>query len=143
MSINSSNQTNFSESVVLKPFYRLPLLIIFLGLLLTPLISNLWPSIAISSFGLFLLIQSFILRLEFTSNDLVVLQLGRELRRFPFQSWIAWRLLWPKLPGILYFREKASPHLLPIIFDPIELENQLKLRVGPLETPKKELQNSI
>ena len=96
-----------------------------------------WPGITLTIFGFFLLIQSFILRLEFTPNDLVVWQLGKELRRFPFKNWLAWRLLLPQLPGILYFREIASPHLLPILFDPLELESQLKLRVGDLETPKK------
>ncbi|KGG18032.1 putative membrane protein [Prochlorococcus sp. MIT 0602] len=39
----------------------------------------------------------------------------------------------PQLPGILYFRETASPHLLPILFDKTMLESQLKLRVGSLE----------
>ncbi len=132
-----------SQSVVLQPFYRLPLLIISLGLLLLIVPINPWPSILTIIFGLFLLIQSLILRLEFTSEDLVVMQLGRELRRFPFKSWIAWRLFFPKLPGILYFREEASPHLLPIIFDPIELENQLKARVGSLQRPKNDAQSSI
>ncbi len=139
MSSNSSSQLAPSENMILKPFYRLPILIISLGLLLLPLPINPWPSIIISSFGLFLLIQSLILRVEFTSDDLVVLQMGRELRRFPFKSWIAWRLLLPNLPGLLYFREEASPHLLPIIFDPKELENQLKLKVGSLQCPKKDI----
>ena len=79
------------------------------------------------------------MKLEFTPDDLIVWQMGRELRRFPFKSWLAWRLLLPKLPGVLYFREEASPHLLPILFDPVTLENQLKLRVGELETPKKDV----
>ena len=139
MSTNSQAKLDTSKSVFLKPFHRLPLLITLLGLLLLPLPINPWPPIVVISFGLFLLLQSFILRLEFTPSDLVVWQLGRELRRFPFKSWLAWRLLLPKLPGILYFREEASPHLLPILFDPITLENQLKLRVGTLETPKKDL----
>ncbi len=140
MSINSQTQLDPSKSVVLKPFYRLPLLITLLGLPLLALPgSTPWPSIVVTGFGLFLLIQSFILRVEFTANDLVVWQLGRELRRFPFKSWLAWRLLLPQLPGILYFREEASPHLLPILFDPIALESQLKLRVGALETPREDL----
>ena len=142
MSTNSQNQLDHSKSVILKPFHTLPLVITSLGLGLIPIFTNPWPSIIISSFGLFLLLQSFILRLEFTPNDLVVWQLGRELRRFPFKSWLAWRLFLPKLPGILYFREEASPHLLPILFDPTTLENQLKLRVGALETPKKEFAKS-
>ncbi len=135
--MNSKIESDASESVILKPSHQLPLIITLLGLGLLPLPINSWPSILLSIFGLFLLLQSFILRLEFTSNDLVVWQLGNELRRFPFKSWLAWRLFLPKLPGIFYFREEASPHLLPILFDPKTLEDQLKLRVGTLETPKK------
>ena len=142
MPINSTTNTDPSQSVVLQPSHRLPLLIICLGFTGLAFPINSWPSIIVSSFGAFLLLQSFILRLEFTMSDLVVWQLGRELRRFPFKNWLAWRLFLPKLPGILYFREEASPHLLPILFDPKSLENQLKLRVGALEVPKQELKKS-
>ena len=137
MTTNQQNKLDSSTSVFLKPAHRLPLLIAALGLILLTLPWSQWPGITLTIFGFFLLIQSFILRLEFTPNDLVVWQLGKELRRFPFKNWLAWRLLLPQLPGILYFREIASPHLLPILFDPLELESQLKLRVGDLETPKK------
>ena len=142
MTVQSQNQLDPSKSVVLKPSFRLPLIIILLGLTLLPISIKPWPSIVISSFGPFLLIQSPILRLEFTPNDLVVLQLGRELRRFPFKNWLSWRLLLPQLPGILYFREEASPHLLPILFNPKELETQLKLRVGGLQVPKSDVQKT-
>ncbi|KGG16234.1 putative membrane protein [Prochlorococcus sp. MIT 0603] len=122
-----------SEEVILTPMYRLPVLIAILGLfiLLTPL--PLWTGISTSIFSLFLLIQSFTLRLKITTDDFIVIQLGREIRRFPFKNWIAWRIFLPQLPGILYFRETASPHLLPILFDKTMLESQLKLRVGSLE----------
>lgn len=131
--MSSSSNQETTQEVVLAPMQRLPLLIIFTGLsiLLTPLAT--WIPISISSFGFFLLIQSFTLKLKFTQKDLVVLQLGKEIRRFPFDQWISWKIFFPKLPGILYFREKASPHLLPILFDESSLESQLKLRVGSLE----------
>ncbi len=131
--MSSSSNQETTQEVVLAPMHRLPLLIIFTGLsiLLTPLAT--WIPISISSFGLFLLIQSFTLKLKFTQKDLVVLQLGKEIRRFPFDQWLSWKIFFPKLPGILYFREKASPHLLPILFDESSLESQLKLRVGSLE----------
>ena len=121
------------NSVILSPSFRLPIFIIFLGLLflITPI--HPWPTILISSFGFFLLLQSFTLRLKFTEEDLIVIQLGRELRRFPFKNWIAWRILLPQLPGFLYFREEASPHLLPILFEVKSLESQLRLRVKHLE----------
>ena len=131
--MSSSSNQETTQEVVLAPMHRLPLLIICTGfsILLTPLAA--WIPISISSFGLFLLIQSFTLKLKFTQKDLVVLQLGKEIRRFPFDQWLSWKIFFPKLPGILYFREKASPHLLPILFDESSLESQLKLRVGSLE----------
>ena len=74
--------------------------------------------------------------LKFTKNDLIVIQLGNELRRFPFEKWIAWRIILPQLPGFLYFREEASPHLLPILFEVNSLREQLRLRVKDLEIEK-------
>ncbi len=125
-----------SEEIVLNPMHRLPILIALLGIviLLAP-IAN-FIGIGISTFGLFLLIQSFTLKIKFTSEDFVVLQLGKEIRRFPFKNWISWRIFFPQLPGILYFRETASPHLLPVLFDIDTLKNQLKKRVGSLEIKK-------
>lgn len=124
------------ESVILSPSYRLPIFIILLGLLflITPI--HPWPTILISSFGFFLLLQSFTLKLKFTKDDLIVMQLDNELRRFPFKNWIAWRIILPKLPGFLYFREEASPHLLPILFEVNSLKEQLRLRVKDLEIEK-------
>jgi len=124
------------DSMILSPSYRLPLFIIFIGLvfLITPF--HPWPTITISSFGFFLLLQSFTLKLKFTKDDLIVMQLGNELRRFPFKNWIAWRIILPQLPGFLYFREEASPHLLPILFEVNSLKEQLRLRVKDLEIEK-------
>ncbi len=133
-------QSNKKGEITLTPMYRLPLLIIGIGLcfLFSPI--KPWPTIITSGFGFFLLLQAFTLRLKFTPEDLVVLQLGKELRRFPFKNWIAWRILLPKLPGLLYFREVASPHLLPILFDSNMLEEQLKYHVGKIQIPKKDEQ---
>ena len=124
------------DFVILSPSYRLPVFIIFIGLLFLITPFNPWPTIIISSFGFFLLLQSFTLKLKFTENDLVVIQLGNELRRFPFKKWIAWRIILPQLPGLLYFREEASPHLLPILFEVNSLREQLRLRVKDLEIEK-------
>ena len=133
--MNSENPI-YQDSVILSPSYRLPIFIIFIGLLflLTPF--NPWASIIISSFGFFLLLQSFTLKLKFTKDDLIVMQFGNELRRFPFKNWIAWRIIFPQLPGFLYFREEASPHLLPILFEVNSLREQLRLRVKDLEIEK-------
>ena len=133
--MNSKNPLD-KDGVILSPSFRLPLIIIFIGLvfLITPI--HPWPTIIISSFGFFLLLQSFTLKLKFTKDDLVVMQLGNELRRFPFKNWIAWRIILPQLPGFLYFREEASPHLLPILFEVNSLREQLRLRVKDLEIEK-------
>ena len=133
--MTSENSIN-KDVVILSPSFRLPIFIILIGLLflITPL--HPWPTIIISSFGFFLLLQSFTLKLKFTKDDLIVMQLGNELRRFPFKNWIAWRIILPKLPGFLYFREEASPHLLPVLFEVSSLKEQLRLRVKDLEIEK-------
>ena len=133
--MTSENSTD-NESVTLSPSYRLPIFIIFVGLLFLITPFNPWPTIVISSFGSFLLLQSFTLKIKFTKEDFIVMQMGNELRRFPFKNWIAWRIILPKLPGFLYFREEASPHLLPILFEVNALKKQLRLRVKELEIQK-------
>tara|TARA_Y100001968_G_scaffold63614_1_gene54393 strand:- start:32 stop:469 length:438 start_codon:yes stop_codon:yes gene_type:complete len=136
MSSKTSMSGKSEEGVVLAPNPRLPLIIIIFGLSLKLLPLNSWPTILVSSFGLFLLLQSFTLRLKFTTKDLVVLQLGKELRRFPFSKWISWRIFLPGLPGLLYFREEASPHLLPILFNREDLVSELQKKVANLEIQK-------
>ena len=123
--------------VTLKPEVRLPLLVVALGLalLLLPLPLTPWPTLVVALFGLFLLIQSASLRLEFKEDALIVWQNTRELRRFPYDQWLNWRLFAPWLPGLFYFRETQSIHFLPILFNPKELREQLELRVGALEVP--------
>ena len=133
--MTSENSTD-NDCVTLSPSYRLPIFIIFVGLLFLITPFNPWPTIVISSFGFFLLLQSFTLKIKFTKEDFIVMQLGNELRRFPFKNWIAWRIILPKLPGFLYFREEASPHLLPILFEVNALKKQLRLRVKELEIQK-------
>jgi len=132
----TSKNTLDKESVILSPSYRLPIFIILIGLLFLITPFHTLPTIIISSFGFFLLLQSFTLKLKFTKDDLIVIQLGNELRRFPFKKWIAWRIILPQLPGFLYFREEASPHLLPILFEVNSLREQLRLRVKELEIEK-------
>ena len=125
-------------NVTLKPDARLPLLVVALGAALLPLPLHPWPTLVVVVFGVFLLIQTASLRLEFEERALIVWQNGRELRRFPYDQWLTWRLFAPWLPGLLYFRETQSIHFLPILFSPKELRDQLELRVGALEVPKPE-----
>lgn len=122
-------------NVTLKPDVRLPLLVAALGVPLLALPLHPWPTLVVVLFGLFLLIQSASLRLEFEERALIVWQNGRELRRFPYDQWLTWRLFAAWLPGLFYFRETQSIHFLPILFSPKELREQLELRVGELEVP--------
>ena len=127
-----------ADSVTLSPDARLPLLVVAFGLALLPLPLSPWPTAVVVLFGLFLMLQTASLRLEFEERALIVWQNGRELRRFPYDQWLTWRLFAPWLPGLLYFRETQSIHFLPILFSPKQLREQLELRVGALEVPKAE-----
>ena len=131
--MSSSSTTN--SNVTLRPDPRLPLLVVALGAALLPLPLHPWPTLVVALFGVFLLIQTASLRLEFEQRALIVWQNGRELRRFPYDQWLAWRLFAPWLPGLFYFRETQTIHFLPILFSPGELREQLELRVGALEVP--------
>ena len=135
MSSSSTPSSTANPNVTLRPDPRLPILVVALGAALLPLPLRPWPTLVVALFGLFLLIQTASLRLEFEQRALIVWQNGRELRRFPYDQWLAWRLFAPWLPGLFYFRETQSIHFLPILFSPKELREQLELRVGELEVP--------
>ena len=121
------------ESLTISPSFQLPIILIFLSFMLLFLNIGYWPTIVSASFSFFLLLQSFTLRIKITNEDFVVLQFGKEIRTFPFKNWIAWKLFFPIIPVIFYFREKSSPHLLPILFDPKQLKNELLKKVNSLE----------
>ena len=121
------------EPVIISPSFQLPIIIIFLSFMLLFLNIGYWPTVVCASFGFFLLLQSFTLRIKITNEAFVVLQLGKEIRTFPFKNWISWKFFFPIIPGIFYFREKSSPHLLPILFNPNQLKNELVKKVESLE----------
>ena len=121
------------ESVIISPSFQLPIIVIVLSFMLLFLNIGSWPTIVSASFSFFLLLQAFTLRIKITSDDFVVLQFGKEIRTFPFKNWISWKFFFPVIPGIFYFREKSSPHLLPIIFDPDQLKIELIKKVESLE----------
>ena len=136
MSSTPESQPDQSQSVILKPNIRLPVLVYVIGLAMLPLPLPPWAPIVVCGFAVFLIVQAYLLRLELTDKDLVIWRVDEEIRRFPFANWLAWRMFLPEIPGILFFREVKSPHLLPILFDPVMLLEQLRLRVGTLEVPK-------
>ena len=125
--------SNLEDSVTISPSFQLPLILIALSFSLLFLNIGTYPTIISASFSFFLLLQAFTLRIKISQDDFIVLQLGKEIRRFPFKNWLTWKLFLPNIPGIFYFREKSSPHLLPILFNPEELRDQLKDTVGELE----------
>ena len=129
--------SKIEESVTIAPSFQLPIILIALSFSLLFLKIGSFPTIISASFSFFLLLQSFTLRIKISKDDFIVLQFGKEIRRFPFKNWLTWKLFLPSLPGIFYFREKSSPHLLPILFNPEQLRNQLKDKVGELEIIQK------
>ncbi len=117
----SSNQT-----IELTPSYTIP---IVLGLSAVPLLFvQIWVSLAIALFSLFLLIQTVMLRLRFTETDLDIYRGETLIRRFPFREWQNWEIFWSPVPILFYFKEIKSIHFLPIIFDPKTLRTCLEQR---------------
>ena len=75
-----------------------------------------WLTLVVVLFGLFLLIQSASLRLEFKEDALIVWQNSRELRRFPYNQWLSWRLFAPWCQAC--FIPRNPEHSLPA--DPVQ-----------------------
>jgi hypothetical protein len=117
-----------NQGVILAPSPWLPLAVVALGL--AGLLINLWLALVLSLFGLFLLIQSQILRLQFSADALLVWRGSTVLRRFPYSEWLNWIVFWPALPVLFYFREQRSIHFLPVLFDATTLREQLNHHVS-------------
>lgn len=113
----------------LAPSYWLPLAIVAFALPL--LVIQVWVSLAIAVFGLFLMLQAATLRLLFTPTDLDIYRGETLIRRFPYREWQNWQIFWSPLPILFYFKEVKSIHFLPILFDPKMLQTCLE-RYCPL-----------
>ena len=131
-----TKNSEVDNSVTISPSFQLPIILIFLSFMLLFLEIGIWPTIISASFSFFLLLQAFTLRIKITKDEFKVLQLGKEIRSFPFKNWISWKIFLPDLPGIFYFREQSSPHLLPILFNPKQLREELISKVESLEIVK-------
>lgn len=121
---SAASSSTSTQIVELSPSYALPLVLILSALPL--LLLQVWVSLAIALFGLFLMIQAATIRLQFTETALDVYRSQSLIRRFPYQDWQNWRIFWHSLPVLFYFKEVKSIHFLPILFDPKQLKISLE-----------------
>lgn len=112
------------EIIELKPNYTIPAVLVAIAIPLATI--QLWVGIGIGIFGLFLTIQTAIIKLKFTTTALEVYRGSNLIRTFPYQEWETWRIFWSPVPILFYFKEVNSIHFLPIIFDPQELRTCLE-----------------
>ncbi|MEM1252633.1 MAG: DUF3119 family protein [Cyanobacteria bacterium P01_H01_bin.21] len=112
-----------SSSVTLRPDYRLAASIFLIGLAVVAL--QVWVGAFVALLGLFLLVQTTIIRLTFTETELQVCRGTTILRQFPYDDWQVWTIFWSPVPILFYFREVNSIHFLPMLFQPVELLDQL------------------
>ena len=114
---------NSVEVIELAPNYRIPLILIAIAI--ASCFVSLWLAGIFALLGLFLTIQTALIRLQFTTEALVVLRSGKVLQTFPYSDWLNWEIFWSPVPILFYFREVKSMHFLPIIFDSKTLVNCL------------------
>ena len=117
-----------AQGVILAPRPWVPLGVVLLGV--ASLALSVWAALVVGLFGLFLLLQSQLLRLQFSAEALLVWRGASLLRSFPNSEWLGWTLFWQPLPVLFYFREQRSIHLLPVLFDATTLREQLNLHVS-------------
>jgi Protein of unknown function (DUF3119) len=114
------------QTIELEPSYNIPLVLVTAAIGLT--LVKWWLGLPIGLFGLFLLVQTRLLRLRFTATDLEVRRGETMIRSFPYSEWQNWEIFWSPVPILFYFKEVKSIHFLPIIFDPAMLRSCLEQR---------------
>jgi hypothetical protein len=107
--------TELPAEIELQPSYIIPLVTIFFAIPIA--IFQPWVGLAIGIFGLFLSIQTALIRLKFTTTALDVYRSQTVIRTFPYREWENWEIFWQPVPILFYFKEVNSIHFLPIIFD--------------------------
>ena len=122
--MTTSTDTNTTSTIELNPSYKIPLVLILLGILLLRV--QLLLGGIITLFGLFLMFQAVTLRLRFSKTDLDIYRGNKLIRRFPYSEWQNWQIFWSQVPILFYFKETKSIHFLPIIFDPKVLKTCLE-----------------
>lgn len=110
--------------IVIPPRPWLALAVFGLGLA-----ASLWllgVGAALCIFGLFLGFQTATVRIAFAAEDFEVWQYGRRVVAFPYREWVSWKLFWPSVPILFYFREVNSPHFIPLLFCSRDLVSNLE-----------------
>jgi hypothetical protein len=108
----------------LEPSYTIPLVLIAVALPMAAI--QPWLGLGIGIFGLFLSVQTALIRLEFTPTALDVYRSNKVIRTFPYHEWETWQIFWQPVPILFYFKEVNSIHFLPIIFDARMLQTCLE-----------------
>ena len=111
----TTNLKSESTKIELAPNFKIPLCLILLAAALAFI--SLWLTGIFGVLGLFLTIQTFLIRLQFTEKELKVLRSGKVIRSFPYSEWLNWEIFWSPVPILFYFKEVNSIHFLPIIFN--------------------------
>ena len=122
--------TTFDANITttLTPSYKLPIAMVLLSLPL--LFIQLVVGIVWALFSLFLLYQTTAIRLSFTPSALEVSRNDNLLKTFPYAEWESWKIFWPAIPILFYFKEVNSIHFLPVLYDAQQLREQLELRIS-------------
>ena len=103
------------ETVELEPSYNIPVILMLGAIILS--VFQVWLCFGVGLFAIFLAIQAYTLRLNFTADSLKIYRGKKLIRDFPYEQWEYSEIFWSKLPILFYFREVNSIHFLPIIFD--------------------------
>ncbi|WP_413167352.1 DUF3119 family protein [Capilliphycus salinus ALCB114379] len=127
----TSSTTTVPSTVELTPSFIIPAVLLLTGIPLILVQKAL--GLVIALLGLFLLVQTATIRLQFTETALDVLRSGKLLRHFPYADWINWEIYWPGVPILFYFKEVNSIHFLPILFNPKQLTACLEANCGHLK----------
>jgi hypothetical protein len=127
--VTSPTSANGFTDIELSPSYNIALVIIAATIPLVWL--QVWLALVVGLFGLFLLVQTALIRLRFTATALEVYRLGKEIRSFPYAEWEEWQIFWQPVPILFYFREVNSIHFLPMLFDARQLNGCLEQHCHP------------
>jgi Protein of unknown function (DUF3119) len=111
----TTNPAPTELSATLAPNYTIPIVLIAIAIPIAAI--QVWVGAIIGIFGIFLSIQTAIIKLEFTPITLNVYRGSKVIRTFPYSEWSNWEIFWQPVPILFYFKEVNSIHFLPIIFD--------------------------